>query len=139
MYAERFQNIEKQLNDQAEASRATNKTLNKLLAAFSTQEVRENLTPPPPASLPPVTTPLKTLQPSRVKPGIPSNFNRDRAQGRAFLTSCELYISLTQLDFIEDQVHIHWALSYFKGGHAATFAEHIIWQEMRTGKMCFAS
>jgi hypothetical protein len=36
-------------------------------------------------------------------------------------------------------VHIHWALSYFKGGRAATFTERIIWQEMRTGKMCFAS
>jgi hypothetical protein len=56
-----------------------------------------------------------------------------------FLTSCELYISLSQSDFIKDQVRIHWALSYFKGGHAATFAEHIIWQEMQTGKMCFAS
>jgi hypothetical protein len=36
-------------------------------------------------------------------------------------------------------VHIHWALSYFKGGHAVTFAECIIWQDMRTRKMCFAS
>jgi hypothetical protein len=56
-----------------------------------------------------------------------------------FLTSCELYISLYQSDFVEDQVHIHWALSYFKGGCAATFAEHIIQQEIRSGKMCFAS
>jgi hypothetical protein len=56
-----------------------------------------------------------------------------------FLTSCELYISLSQSDFVEDQVHIHWALSYFKGGRAANFAKHIIRQEMRTGKMCFAS
>jgi hypothetical protein len=30
-------------------------------------------------------------------------------------------------------------MSYFKGGHVVTFAEHIIWQEMRTGKMCFVS
>jgi hypothetical protein len=36
-------------------------------------------------------------------------------------------------------VRIHWALSYFKGRHAANFAEHIIQQEMRTGKMCFTS
>jgi hypothetical protein len=42
----------------------------------------------------------------------------------------EFYISLTQLDFVEDQVRIHWALSYFKGGCAATFAERIIRQEM---------
>jgi hypothetical protein len=46
---------------------------------------------------------------------------------------------LSQSDFIEDQVRIHWALSYFKGGRAATFTERIIQQEMRTGKMCFAS
>jgi hypothetical protein len=36
-------------------------------------------------------------------------------------------------------VHIHWALSYFKGRHAANFAERIIQQEMQTRKMCFAS
>jgi hypothetical protein len=53
--------------------------------------------------------------------------------------SCELYISLSQSDFVEDQVQIHWALSYFKGGRAATFAERVIRQEMRSGKMCFAS
>jgi hypothetical protein len=60
-------------------------------------------------------------------------------QGRTFLTPCELYISLTQSDFIEDQVCIHRALSYFKGGCVATFAKCIIWQEMRTRKMCFTS
>jgi hypothetical protein len=30
-------------------------------------------------------------------------------------------------------------LSYFKGGRAANFAERVIQQEMRTGKMCFTS
>jgi hypothetical protein len=53
--------------------------------------------------------------------------------------SCELYILLSQSDFVEDQVHIHWALSYFKGGCVVNFAERIIQQEMQTGKMCFAS
>jgi hypothetical protein len=46
---------------------------------------------------------------------------------------------LSQSDFVEDQVHIHWALSYFKGGCAATFAEGVIRQEMQSRKMCFAS
>jgi hypothetical protein len=115
-----------------------NKTLNKFIAIMGNQEAAINVAPPPPVS-PPVTTPLKEFQPSRVKPGIPSNFDGDRVQGHAFLTSFELYISLTQSDFVEDQVHIHWALSYFKGRHVATFTEHIIWQEMQTGKMCFAS
>jgi hypothetical protein len=122
--------MEKRLNKQAEATRAMNETLNKFLAVMANQEVARNVAPPPPASPPPVITPLKALHPSRVNPGTPSNFDGDRAQGRAFLTSCELYISLSQSDFVEDQVRIHWALSYFKGGRAVNFAERIIRQEL---------
>jgi hypothetical protein len=126
MDEERFQQMEKRLNEQAEATHAMNKTLNKFLAVMANQESARNVTPPHPASPPPVTTPLKASQPSRVNPGAPSNFDGDRAQGHAFLTSCELYISLSKLDFVEDRVRIHWALSYFKGRCAVTFAEHII-------------
>jgi hypothetical protein len=139
MDEEQFQQMEKRLNEQAEATRAMNETLNKFLAVMANQEVTQNVASPPLASPPPVTTPPKASHPSRVNPGAPSNFDGDRAQGRAFLTSCELYISLSQADFVEDQVCIHWALSYFKGGRAATFAERVIRQEMRSGKMCFAS
>jgi hypothetical protein len=53
--------------------------------------------------------------------------------------SCELYISLTQLDFIDEQVCIHWALSYFKGRHTVSFAECILRQELWSGKMYFTS
>jgi hypothetical protein len=60
-------------------------------------------------------------------------------QGCAFLISCELYISLTASDFVIEQVHIHQVLSYFKGGRAVSFSEHILWQELWPGKMCFAS
>jgi hypothetical protein len=63
-------------------------------------------------------------QPSRVKLGILSNFDRDIAQGHAFIT-CELYISLTASDFIDEQVCIHWALSYLKGRCAVSFAKRI--------------
>jgi hypothetical protein len=139
MDKERFQQMEKRLNEQAEATRAMNETLNKFLAVMANQEAARNVAPPPPASPPPVTTPLKASHPSRVNSGAPSNFDGDRAQGCAFLMSCELYILLSQLDFVEDQVRIHWALSYFKGGRAVNFAECIIQQEMRTRKMCFAS
>jgi hypothetical protein len=103
------------------------------------QEAARNVVPPPPVSPPFVTTTLQVSQPSRVKPGVPSNFDGDRAQGRAFLTSCELYISLTASDFVDEQVRIHWALSYFKGGCAVSFAERILHQELWSGKMCFAS
>jgi hypothetical protein len=130
MDKERFQQMEKTLNKQAEATRAMNETLNKFLAVMANQQAARHVAPPPPASLPPVTTPLKASHPSRVNPGAPSNFDRDRAQGCAFLMSCKLYILLSQSDFVEDQVCIHWALSYFKGGCAATFAERVIQQEM---------
>jgi hypothetical protein len=139
MDKERFQQMEKRLNEQLEATGAMNKTLHKFLAVMANQEAARNVAPPPLASPPPVTTPLKASHPSRVNPGTPSNFDGDRARGCTFLTSCELYILLSQLNFIEDQVCIHWALSYFNGGCVATFAERVIRQEMQSGKMCFAS
>jgi hypothetical protein len=136
---ETFQQMEKRLNEQAEATRAMNETLNKFLTIMSDIEVEKSVAPPPPVSPPLVTTTLQVSQPSRVKPGVPSNFDGDRVQGCAFLMSCELYISLTASDFINEQVRIHWALSYFKDRHAASFAKCILWQELQSGKMCFAS
>jgi hypothetical protein len=68
----------------------------------------------------------------------PDNFDGDRSKGHAFLTSCELYLSLTGLDYPDEQSRIHWALSFFKSGRAATFAERTVRQEMRTGVMAFA-
>jgi hypothetical protein len=103
-----------------------NETLNKFVAIMGYQEVARNISPTPPVSPPIVTTILQASQPSRVKLGIPSNFDGDRAQGHAFLTSCELYILLTASDFVDEQVCIHWALSYFKGGCVASFAERIL-------------
>jgi hypothetical protein len=125
MDEEQFQQMEKRLNEQAEATRAMNETLNKFLVVMANQEAARNVAAPPPVSPPHVTTPLLASQPSRVEPDVPSHFDGDRAQGRTFLTSCKLYISLTQSDFVNEQVHIHWALSYFKGGHAASFAKRI--------------
>jgi hypothetical protein len=109
------------------------------IAIMGNQEAARNVAPLPPVSPPHVTTTLQASQPSRVKLGAPSHFDGDRVQGHAFLTSCELYILLTQSDFVDEQVRIHWALSYFKGGHVVSFAERILQQELRSGKMCFAS
>jgi hypothetical protein len=116
-----------------------NETLNKFIAIMGNQEAARNIPPPLLVSPLLITTTLQVSQPSRVKPGIPSHFDGDRAQGRTFLTSCELYISLTALDFVNEQVRIHWALSYFKGGHVASFAKRILQQELWSGKMCFTS
>jgi hypothetical protein len=48
-------------------------------------------------------------------------------------------MSLAASDFPDDQTQIHWALSYCKSGHTATFTEHIVRQEIKTGKMVFTS
>jgi hypothetical protein len=95
MDKERFQQMEKRLNEQVEATRAMNETLNKFIAIMGNQEVAGNVAPPPLVSPPHVTTTLQASQPSRVKPGAPSHFD-GRVQGRTFLTSCKLYILLTQ-------------------------------------------
>jgi hypothetical protein len=116
-----------------------NETLNKFIAIVSNQEVAKSIAPPPSDSPPFVTTALKASQPSKVSPGVPSNSDGYRAQGCTFIMSCELYISLTASDFVDEQVRIHWALSYFKDGHAVSFSECILQQVLRSGKMCFAS
>jgi hypothetical protein len=61
MDEERFQQMEKRLNEQAEATRAMNKTLNKFLAVMANQEAARNITPPPPVPTPLVITPLQAL------------------------------------------------------------------------------
>jgi hypothetical protein len=45
---ERFQQMEKRLNEQAEATRAMNETLNKFIAIMGNQEAARNVVPPPP-------------------------------------------------------------------------------------------
>jgi hypothetical protein len=81
--------------------------------------------------------PGSVLHSPRMKPASPDNFDGDRSKGRTFLTSCELYLSLTGPNYPDEQSHIHWALSFFKSGHAAMFAECTVRQEMRTGVMAF--
>jgi hypothetical protein len=52
MDEEQFQQMEKRLNERAEATRAMNNTLNKFLAVMANQEVARNVAPSPPVSPP---------------------------------------------------------------------------------------
>jgi hypothetical protein len=74
---------------------------------------------------------------SQMKLSTPNNSDGNRVQGHIFLMLFELYMSLTGSDFPDDQVHIHWAPSFFKSGHEAIFAKHVIRQEIKSGQMMF--
>jgi hypothetical protein len=50
MEDERFQQMEKRLNKQVEATRAMNETSHKFIAIMSNQEAAESVAPPPPVS-----------------------------------------------------------------------------------------
>jgi len=69
---------------------------------------------------------------SRLKPGVPTDFDGDRSKGRAFLNSCDLYIRLCPQEFVDDQAKVHWVLSYMKNDRAATFADRVLRQEAKT-------
>jgi hypothetical protein len=59
MDEEQFQQMEKRLNEQAEATQAMNETLNKFLAVMANQEAARNVASPPPVSPPHVGNPLE--------------------------------------------------------------------------------
>ncbi|GLB45800.1 putative zinc ion binding [Lyophyllum shimeji] len=58
----------------------------------------------------------------RLRPVPPDSFDGEREKGRAFINSCDLYMSLTPDAFPDEQTRINWVLSYMKGGRAAHFA-----------------
>jgi hypothetical protein len=134
MDVDRLQEIEKQLAKQIEISQTTNDNIAKPFAMISNMEVK-NIALPLPAIAPPtphVTTIPSTSQPLQIRPAVPNNLDGDRVKGHAFLT-CELYMLITALK------QIHWVLSFCKTGCAATFAERIVRQEMKTRKIIFTS
>ena len=82
--------------------------------------VREPGTETPPVAPPPTHTH------PRPHAAPPNDFNGDRNTGRAFLTSCEVYLTLSGTLFPDDKARILWTLSYMKMDRAATFAKRIM-------------
>jgi Retrotransposon gag protein len=115
-------------------------TQDAMLRAIQTLTERLPVPPTIPHSRRPSTplpmSPTPSAPPSllrRPKAASPEVFDGERSKGRAFLTSCLLYLSLRSPEFANDQDRIQWILSYMKIGRAATFAQRILRAEMRTG------
>jgi len=79
----------------------------------------------------PISPPISSPQRNRLKPGLPPDFDGDRKAGRAFLNSCQLYMSLCAADFADDAAKIKWTLSYMKLGRASLFADRVLRHETR--------
>jgi hypothetical protein len=83
---------------------------------------------PKQAKLPetPKTTPVAAPAKNRLCPGLPLDFDGNRAKGRNFLKSCSLYMSLCSGNFADDQAKILWVLSYMKSRHASDFTSDLV-------------
>ncbi|GLB42963.1 hypothetical protein LshimejAT787_1204120 [Lyophyllum shimeji] len=74
------------------------------------------------AHLDPLSMQSFTCGGGRLRPAPPDSFDGEREKGRAFINSCDLYMSLTPDAFPDEQTRINWVLSYMKEGRAARFA-----------------
>lgn len=73
-----------------------------------------------------------------LKPATPNDFDGARDKGRAFLNSCELYMSLAPRQFADDQARIGWTLSYMKSGRASLFADRVLRYQSKNSTMRYA-
>jgi len=120
---DRVSRLESGLSEAREQARVQQNTLDHILRVLQGLQVPGALQappdPPPVQPAPPVATLVAsaTREPShRLKPVAPNNFDGDHLKGQAFLNSCQLYISLCENQFWDDQAKIHWALSFMKSG-----------------------
>ncbi|KIJ29589.1 hypothetical protein M422DRAFT_268932 [Sphaerobolus stellatus SS14] len=63
---------------------------------------------------------------SRVRPAALPDFNGSCDKGQAFLNGCLFYFYAVSQQFPDKQARINWALTYFKSGRAATYANRIL-------------
>src|SRR3981189_1867344 len=139
MDSERLQNIEEGLREQVAANRSTQEMLARLFNKFNNLELPNRTAPQQLITPPTLIAHSAPSHKSRLKPGVPQNFDVDRDGGRPSLPSCRLYISLSIDDFADEQAQIHWALSYFKSGRAATFADRTLRAEAKRGGPSYAT
>lgn len=114
------------------------KAIQELIADLGTRlPVQPPVIPPPVPDTNTTHTPLQNHAPS-LKPATPSDFDGTREKGRAFLNSCQLYMSLVPRQFPTDSVKIGWAISFMKSGRASLFADRVLRHHAKHGSMPYA-
>jgi len=138
--------LQHHLQELTERQHVSESNINSTLAALTTQlqQLTQLVANPPPPAVPntpppPAPSPLVSLPPAPPvrwtcpKLSCPPDFNGERHNGRVFLNSCSLYICLAPEQFHDEWERILWALTFFKGGHAAKWSKNVFRQEANTG------
>jgi len=120
------------LQELTERQHVSESNINSTLAALTAQlqQLTQLVANPPPPAVPntpppPVPSPLVSPPPAppvrqtRPKLSCLPDFNEEYHNSCTFLNSCSLYIRLALEQFHNKQERILWALTFFKGGHAA--------------------
>jgi hypothetical protein len=141
---DRFAALESTVKDLVDQNAATLEILRALLD-------KTNTAPPAATEKPPTNTRRPTSRRSdtsaspagrkklSLKPSSPSVYGGDRADGKAFLTSCRTYIRLCPEAFDDEEQRIVWAMSYMKDGRAARWAAREFEIEAADGQLRFES
>jgi hypothetical protein len=136
--------LERSLSAMQEQGAKTNDTINLLanrLAILSSEKPHPH-TPPRSAralSEPLPEQPTSRAAPSKsaLKPSLPADFDGNRANGKAFLMSCRIYIRLRPDAFDSEDQQIVWAMSYMNAGRAARWVERMFRVEENAGTLPF--
>ena len=134
---ERIQSLEEGRQESISRDQALQDTMDEILRRLNNVPTEPRVAPVPQNT--PVLDSLGGPTSRRLKPSPPSEFDGNRDKGRAFINSCKLYIALCKSEFTDDQVTIHWVLSFMKSGRAAVYANRLLRSEERWGVSRFAS
>jgi hypothetical protein len=102
-------------------------------------QILQNLRGTIPTLTSPTITPNSRTLDSKLKLAPPNEFDVSPSKGRAFLTSCDLYVNLVPHQFTNDEKAVLWDILYMKTSRAALFAQHIIHHQVKYGLPKFAT
>src|SRR5271154_2458386 len=138
MESERITALKQALSELQACNETTKQKLDVLISHLTSPKNSDSTSNPVTQTVAPETHPTPSTR--GLRPALPTEFDRDRLKGMAFLYSCQTYICLCSASLPDDQTKITWALSYMKNGRAALWAAQIFhWEEDNPGSIKFAN